>query len=48
MTPQVALITGENTGIGEAIACSLAIDHGYHVIIGLRDLGAGYSVVFSL
>ncbi|KAI1404981.1 hypothetical protein F4819DRAFT_483224 [Hypoxylon fuscum] len=44
MTPQVALITGENTGIGEAIACSLAIDHGYHVIIGLRDLGAGYSV----
>ncbi|KAI2465218.1 short-chain dehydrogenase [Annulohypoxylon bovei var. microspora] len=34
--PQVALITGANIGVGEAVARFLAADHGYHVIIGSR------------
>lgn len=45
---QVALITGANTGIGEAVAKSLAADHGYHVIIGSRKLAAGQAVADGL
>ncbi|XXH00889.1 low affinity high capacity ammonium permease [Hypoxylon texense] len=44
---QVALITGANTGIGEAVARSLAT-HGYQVIIGSRNLDAGIAVASSL
>ncbi|RYP19795.1 hypothetical protein DL765_003141 [Monosporascus sp. GIB2] len=47
-TPQVALVTGANTGIGEAVAKSLAADYGYHVIIGSRDLAAGQAVADTL
>ncbi|RYP41347.1 hypothetical protein DL767_001104 [Monosporascus sp. MG133] len=47
-TPQVALVTGANTGIGEAVAKSLAADHGYHVIIGSRNLAAGQAVADTL
>lgn len=45
---QVALITGANTGIGAAVATSLAADHGYHVIIGSRKLEAGQAVADAL
>ncbi|CAG9946829.1 unnamed protein product [Clonostachys rosea f. rosea IK726] len=38
---QIAFITGANQGIGLATAKSLARDHGYHVIIGSRNLEAG-------
>ncbi|RYP02901.1 hypothetical protein DL764_005517 [Monosporascus ibericus] len=47
-TPQVALVTGANTGIGEAVAKSLAANHGYHVIIGSRNLAAGQAVADTL
>ncbi|RYP69303.1 hypothetical protein DL771_006178 [Monosporascus sp. 5C6A] len=47
-TLQVALVTGANTGIGEAVAKSLAADHGYHVIIGSRNLAAGQAVADTL
>ncbi|KAK7752240.1 hypothetical protein SLS62_005774 [Diatrype stigma] len=45
---QVALITGANTGIGAAVAASLAADHGYHVIIGSRKLEAGQAAADAL
>lgn len=45
---QIALVTGANTGVGEAIARSLAKDHGYHVLIGSRRLEAGQAVAESL
>ncbi|RYP40833.1 hypothetical protein DL768_010573 [Monosporascus sp. mg162] len=47
-TPQVALVTGANAGIGETVARSLAADHGYHVIIGSRNLAAGQAVADTL
>ncbi|RYP65595.1 hypothetical protein DL770_008967 [Monosporascus sp. CRB-9-2] len=42
------LVTGANTGIGEAVAKSLAADHGYHVIIGSCNLAAGQAVADTL
>ncbi|KFA76911.1 hypothetical protein S40288_06186 [Stachybotrys chartarum IBT 40288] len=44
----VALITGANGGLGKAIALSLAIEHGYHVIIGSRNAAEGEAVAASL
>ncbi|CAJ2507937.1 Uu.00g091230.m01.CDS01 [Anthostomella pinea] len=45
---QTVLITGANTGIGEASARALAAKHAYHVIIGARNLAAGRAVASSL
>ncbi|GAW20537.1 hypothetical protein ANO14919_100450 [Xylariales sp. No.14919] len=45
---QIALVTGANTGLGKAIAESLAKNHGYHVIISSRDPAAGAAVATSL
>ncbi|KAM3066451.1 hypothetical protein ACMFMG_012037 [Clarireedia jacksonii] len=44
----VALITGANGGLRRAIAESLAIEHGYHVIIGSRNAVDGAAVAASL
>jgi NAD(P)-dependent dehydrogenase (short-subunit alcohol dehydrogenase family) len=44
----IALITGANSGLGQAIAESLAIQHGYHVIIGSRNPADGEAVATSL
>jgi len=44
----VAFISGANTGIGHAVATSLAKDHGYHVIIGSREVSAGEKVAAAL
>lgn len=44
----IALVTGANTGIGRAVAISLAKDHKYIVIIGSRSLPAGEEVASSL
>ncbi|KAI1080671.1 short-chain dehydrogenase [Whalleya microplaca] len=41
---QVALITGANTGIGEAVATSLAADHGYHASSVHLDLADAASI----
>ncbi|KAI0437080.1 hypothetical protein F4803DRAFT_571331 [Xylaria telfairii] len=45
---QIALITGANTGLGKAIAESLAREHGYHVIIASRNLNHGTVVATAL
>ncbi|KAI0967030.1 hypothetical protein F4678DRAFT_257551 [Xylaria arbuscula] len=45
---QIALVTGANTGLGKAIAESLAKDHGYHVVISSRDAAAGAAVASGL
>lgn len=44
----VALVTGANGGIGKAVAEQLAIEHGYHVIIGSRKIADGEAVATSL
>lgn len=44
----VALISGANTGIGLAVATQLAKDHGYHVIVGSRNMKAGEEVATAL
>jgi NAD(P)-dependent dehydrogenase (short-subunit alcohol dehydrogenase family) len=51
MTPPkktIVLISGANTGIGLATATQLAKDHGYHVIIGSRNVAAGEEVAATL
>ncbi|KIW20787.1 hypothetical protein PV08_01365 [Exophiala spinifera] len=47
-TKTIALISGANTGIGEATARILAQDHGFHVLIGSRNLEAGQKVADSI
>jgi len=47
-TQRIALISGSNTGIGLAIATSLARDHGHHVIICSRNAGAGAEAAKSI
>lgn len=44
----IALVTGANQGIGRAVATSLAKDHGYHVLVGSRNLEAGEAVAAEL
>ncbi|MCJ1475115.1 hypothetical protein MMC13_003775 [Lambiella insularis] len=44
----IALISGANAGIGLAVATQLAKDHGYHVIVGSRNLAAGEKVAAAL
>ncbi|KAJ9621114.1 hypothetical protein H2204_012008 [Knufia peltigerae] len=44
----IALISGANTGIGEATARILARDHGFHVLVGSRNLEAGEKVAKSI
>jgi NAD(P)-dependent dehydrogenase (short-subunit alcohol dehydrogenase family) len=40
----IALISGANQGVGRATAISLAKEHGYHVIVGSRNLASGEKV----
>ena len=47
-TKTITFVTGANTGIGLAVATSLARDHGHHVIIGSRNLGAGENAAAAL
>ncbi|KAH8671727.1 short chain dehydrogenase reductase [Xylariales sp. PMI_506] len=44
----IALISGANQGLGRSVATRLAKEHGYHVIIGSRDLSAGEAVAAEL
>ena len=37
----LALVTGANRGIGREVALQLARDHGFHVLMGARDLAKG-------
>jgi NAD(P)-dependent dehydrogenase (short-subunit alcohol dehydrogenase family) len=48
-TKKVALVTGANRGIGLAIAKSLSSKtHGFHVILGSRNIKTGLAVTSSL
>ena len=44
----VALVSGANCGIGEAVATQLAKDHRYHAIIGARNAAAGEEVAKAI
>ncbi|KIX05649.1 uncharacterized protein Z518_03621 [Rhinocladiella mackenziei CBS 650.93] len=44
----IALISGANKGIGLAVTSTLASQHGYHVIVGSRNLEAGEQFAASL
>ncbi len=39
--PRIALVTGANRGIGREVALQLSRDHGFHVLLGARDLAKG-------
>jgi NAD(P)-dependent dehydrogenase (short-subunit alcohol dehydrogenase family) len=45
---RIALISGSNTGIGLAVATSLAHDHSHHVIICSRNAAAGAQAAKSI
>ena len=45
---RIALISGANQGIGQAVATSLAKEHGFTVIIGSRNLSTGQAVADKL
>ncbi|TFL16349.1 SDR family NAD(P)-dependent oxidoreductase [Jannaschia formosa] len=38
---RLALVTGANRGIGREVALQLAREHGFHVLVGARDLSKG-------
>lgn len=44
----IALISDASTGIGLAVATQLAQNHGYHVIIGSRNVAAGSEAAATL
>ncbi|KAJ9602064.1 hypothetical protein H2200_013424 [Cladophialophora chaetospira] len=48
MAPTIALISGANVGIGNAVATKLAKDHGFHVIIGSRNAATGQEAAAKL
>jgi len=43
--PGRVLVTGGNKGIGKALCRQLAVDHGYHVLLGSRDASRGQAAV---
>lgn len=44
----LALVTGATQGIGLAVAQSLAREHAYHVILGVRDASKGEKIATAL
>lgn len=47
-TKTTVLISGANTGIGLAVATSLAKNHNYHTILGSRSASAGQAAASAL
>lgn len=48
ITRPLVLVTGATQGIGLATAQSLALNHSYHVILGVRNISAGENVATEI
>ncbi|CAE8704491.1 unnamed protein product [Polarella glacialis] len=46
--PRRVLVTGGNKGIGKALCKQLAVNHGFHVLLGSRDEARGKAAIQSI